>query len=150
MGRAQYDVIDRVFVATAVVAIAGVLAAGASTVGDSRPKEARAVAPTTVPSVVPSTYPRPTVITTPPYTYPELETHPEAFRGLGELAYVSNGKLWVLDGTGAPPREVADGVAPSRVRWSPDGQWIAYQNSYNSDLFVASASRLPSGDQARS
>jgi len=141
VGRAQYDVIDRVFVATAVVAIAGVLAAGASTVGDSRPKEARAVAPTTVPSVVPSTYPRPTVITTPPYTYPELETHPEAFRGLGKLAYVSDGKLWILDGTGAPPRAVADDVGPGRLRWSPDGGWVAFQTGYAGDLFVVNSTR---------
>ena len=83
-----------------------------------------------------------TTTTTYPFSYAPVVTHPEAFRGFGELAYVSGGQLYVLDGTGAAPRAVGNGVEVAKAAWSPDGRWLAYQPSTpNGDgaLFVLRA-----------
>lgn len=50
-----------------------------------------------------------------------------AFAGHGELAFVSRGTLWVLDGrTGALRRVPAPGVAPQDPAFSRDGRWLAF------------------------
>ena len=59
--------------------------------------------------------------------YPSVATHPEAFRGFGQLAYESGAALRILDGTGAPPRSVPLPGALEQARWSPDGAWLAIQ-----------------------
>ncbi len=53
-----------------------------------------------------------------------------AFRGHGELAFVSRGHLWVLDGMTGELREVpAPGVTPLDPVFSPDGRWLAFLGS---------------------
>jgi len=62
----------------------------------------------------------------------ETPTHPyvnvRAFTGRGELAVVSRGKLWVLDGSAGTLRRlpVPAGGTPSSPVFSHDGRWLAY------------------------
>jgi len=50
-----------------------------------------------------------------------------AFAGHGELAFVSRGTLWVLDGATRALRRVATpGMTPSDPVFSPDGRWLAF------------------------
>jgi hypothetical protein len=50
-----------------------------------------------------------------------------AFAGRGELAFVSRGVLWVLDGaTGALRRVRAAGATPADPVFSRDGRWLAF------------------------
>nr|PZN38126.1 MAG: biopolymer transporter Tol [Bacillota bacterium] len=56
-----------------------------------------------------------------------LPADPEAFRGLGKLAFVREGRLYLLDGEAGALREV-DGAAPaSAPAWSADGRWLAFR-----------------------
>ena len=50
------------------------------------------------------------------------------FSGLpGRIAYVWESSIWTIRADGSDPRQVvADGEG---VEWSPDGRWIAYNNS---------------------
>ena len=54
----------------------------------------------------------------------------KAFDGHGRLAFVSGGRLYVLDGSGAGRpatlHAVASGPTPGSPAWSPDGRWLAY------------------------
>ena len=54
----------------------------------------------------------------------------KAFDGHGRLAFVSGGRLYVLDGSvaGRPAtlHAVASGPTPGSPAWSPDGRWLAY------------------------
>ncbi len=51
----------------------------------------------------------------------------DAFAGHGELAFVSRGTLWVLNGTTrALRRVVTHGVTPSGPVFSADGRWLAF------------------------
>jgi hypothetical protein len=50
-----------------------------------------------------------------------------AFAGHGELAFVSRGTLWVLDGaTRALRRVTTPGVTPAGPLFSADGRWLAF------------------------
>ena len=50
-----------------------------------------------------------------------------AFAGHGQLAFVSRGTLWVLDGSTAALREVpTPGLVPVDPSFSPDGHWLAF------------------------
>ncbi len=50
-----------------------------------------------------------------------------AFAGHGELAFVSSGALWVLDGATRTLRRVAPpDMRPSNPVFSPDGRWLAF------------------------
>ena len=81
----------------------------------------------------------------------ESAPHPfvnvRAFKGRGELAFISREKLWVLDGGAGRLRRlpVPDGYAPSSPVFSHDGRWLAYvasrsQDSYGpSELWIAHA-----------
>jgi Tol biopolymer transport system component len=100
-----------------LVLIAGLTACSGGNDSASRPRPHQ---PTSTVITTPST----TSTTT--LTYAPVATHPEAFRGFGKIAYVSGGQLYVLDGTGAAPRDLA-GVEVRRMAWSPDGLWLAYQ-----------------------
>jgi hypothetical protein len=60
---------------------------------------------------------------------------PEAYRDQPPLAYVSKGRVLVLDGEGNPPVRV-DGVADACcVAFSPDGYYVAFER--RGDLWVA-------------
>ncbi len=83
--------------------------------------DARRLAPpisTPSPAVVPATAPALT-------TAPTVTATPAAFRGLGRLAFIRNGRLVLLDGEAE--REIA-GVNPSGpLEWSADGRWLAFR-----------------------
>jgi hypothetical protein len=50
-----------------------------------------------------------------------------AFAREGDLAFVSRGSLWLLDGSGRLRKlPVPRGLAPASPTFSPDGRWLAY------------------------
>src|SRR6266571_4493431 len=58
---------------------------------------------------------------------PRPAVNAAAFVGHGELAFVSRGHLWVLDGrTGALHQVATPGMAPLDPAFSPDGRWLAF------------------------
>lgn len=58
---------------------------------------------------------------------PVPSVNPAAFAGHGELAFVSRGTLWVLDGATTTLRRVpTPGVTPVDPAFSPDGRWLAF------------------------
>ncbi len=123
-----YAAVVRVRVALAMV---GVMAGVAACSGGGGTSAARHPAATQPPSTVrdaaATAAPPTTTTTTYPFSYAPVATHPEVFRGFGKLAYVSGGQLFVLDGTGSPARAVGNGVEIAKIRWSPDGRWLAYE-----------------------
>jgi dipeptidyl aminopeptidase/acylaminoacyl peptidase len=50
----------------------------------------------------------------------------KALRGHGNLAFVSRGRLWVLDGSTQALRQVRHGRAAADPQFSPDGRWLAF------------------------
>src|SRR5579872_1437263 len=50
-----------------------------------------------------------------------------AFRGEGRLAFVSLGRLFVLDGATASLRAVRSAAGPAAPQFSPDGRWLAFR-----------------------
>ncbi len=62
----------------------------------------------------------------------ETGTHPfvnlHAFTGHGELAFISRGRVWVLDGRAGTLRRLPTpgGYTPSSPVFSHDGRWLAY------------------------
>lgn len=53
-----------------------------------------------------------------------------AFSHHGELAFVSRGSLWILDGSSSSLRRVdTPGLVPSAPSFSPDGRWLAFMAS---------------------
>lgn len=70
-----------------------------------------------------------------------------AFAGHGELAFVSRGSLWVLDGaTGMLRRVPAPGITPLNPAFSLDGRWLAFLASSASPSAQGYAVWLASGD----
>ncbi|HWS46376.1 MAG TPA: hypothetical protein VN636_10980, partial [Acidimicrobiia bacterium] len=67
---------------------------------------------------------RPVAATTEPLPA-GVSVHPEAFRGLGRLAYASGNRVVILDGAGGAPQSFAFPGAVQRVRFSFDGVWLA-------------------------
>jgi WD40-like Beta Propeller Repeat len=59
---------------------------------------------------------------------PLLSVNAAAFAGHGELAFISRGTLWVLDGATRTLRRVPapPGVTPVNPEFSPDGRWLAF------------------------
>lgn len=62
---------------------------------------------------------------------------PHAYRGQPPVAYVSGGHVFILDGTGRPPRPVQQGRATCCVAWAPDGAHLAFQRG--PELWMSSA-----------
>lgn len=60
---------------------------------------------------------------------------PEAYRDQPPLVYVSEGRVFVLDGKGGPPLRVRGVRNACCVAFSPDGYYVAFQQ--RSDLWVA-------------
>src|SRR5262249_21700371 len=50
-----------------------------------------------------------------------------AFGRLGAIAYVNDGSLHVVDVEARSDRVLVPGGASAPVRWSPDGDWIAFR-----------------------
>ena len=66
-----------------------------------------------------------------------------AFAGHGTLAFVSRGKLWVLDGHNGSLRLLpANGFPPTQPAFSPDGKWLAYLQPHHSAVTDDDYSRL--------
>jgi dipeptidyl aminopeptidase/acylaminoacyl peptidase len=59
---------------------------------------------------------------------------PEAYRDQPPLAYVSDGRVFVLDGKGSPPLRVRGVTNACCVAFSPDGYYVAVQQ--RGDLWV--------------
>ncbi len=86
------------------------------------------------PFASPATLAQPVTPTTQPVT--PATTHAfgrpfvnvESFSGEGELAVVSQGKLWVLDGANGSVAEVPapKGQVPSSPSFSSDGRWLSF------------------------
>jgi hypothetical protein len=92
------------------IAVAVVVAAVGAVIATRPPS--RSPKPTTHPLLRPP--PRPTVDAT-------------AFSRQGNLAFVSRGSLWVLDGSTKVLVAVrAPGLVPSNPSFSPDGKWLAF------------------------
>jgi len=49
-----------------------------------------------------------------------------AFRGQGHLAFLWNGRPYVLDGQKGTLRALPPAASIASLAWSPDGQWLAY------------------------
>jgi dipeptidyl aminopeptidase/acylaminoacyl peptidase len=60
---------------------------------------------------------------------------PDAYRDQPPLAYVSEGRVFALDGKGNPPVRVRGTTAACCVAFSPDGSYLAFQQ--RGDLWVA-------------
>jgi hypothetical protein len=70
-----------------------------------------------------------------------------AFAGRGELAFISRGRLWVLDGEAGTLRRVATpGVTPRGPAFSPDGRWLAFAGVSANPSAQASTVWLARGD----
>jgi dipeptidyl aminopeptidase/acylaminoacyl peptidase len=70
-----------------------------------------------------------------------------AFAGHGELAFISRGTLWVLDGaTGALRRVATPGMTPSGPVFSADGRWLAFTGTPASPAAQAGTVWLAAGD----
>jgi Tol biopolymer transport system component len=60
---------------------------------------------------------------------------PDAYRDQPPLAYVSKGRVYVLDGKGNPPLRISGVSKACCVAFSPDGYYVAFQQ--RGDLWVA-------------
>jgi dipeptidyl aminopeptidase/acylaminoacyl peptidase len=60
---------------------------------------------------------------------------PDAYRDQPPLAYVSKGRVYVLDGKGNPPLRIRGVSKACCVAFSPDGYYVAFQQ--RGDLWVA-------------
>ncbi len=75
----------------------------------------------------------------------QLKVNMPAFSGQGELAFISSGRVWSLDGTSGTLRElpVPSGFVPFSPMLSHDGRWLAYiavrstNTSYQAELWLA-------------
>jgi WD40-like Beta Propeller Repeat len=82
----------------------------------------------------------------------ESAMHPyanlRAFKGQGELGFISRGQAWVLDGERGALRRlpVPVGFAPSSPVFSPDGRWIAYLITRSQNLYGPSELWIARGD----
>ncbi len=111
----------------AAVVVAAVIAAGcgATPVAPSRPAS---------PGATPPAVPAPSV-------------NAAAFGGHGELAFVSRGTLWVLNGAAGTLRRVATpGMTPLDPAFSPDGRWLAFLGSSTSPSVQTDTVWLAGGD----
>lgn len=55
-----------------------------------------------------------------------------AFRGLGKLAFLRDGQLFVLDGAGGEVHAIAHTGAAASPAWSADGRWLAFRQGVGS------------------
>jgi dipeptidyl aminopeptidase/acylaminoacyl peptidase len=70
-----------------------------------------------------------------------------AFAGHGELAFVSRGRLWVLDGAARTLRRVpTPGMTPLDLQFSRDGRWLAFLTTSASPPAQAYTVWLASGN----
>lgn len=86
-----------------------------------------APAPAQTPTLTPSPAPPASSPAPPPAATAASDAKPEALRGLGKLAFVQGGHLFLLvDGT---VRAVAHQGQASAPAWSGDGRWVAFRTT---------------------
>jgi Tol biopolymer transport system component len=100
-----------------------------------------------------TTTPTAAVVPTPPATpspgatrvataTPSLGATPGATRtatpaaGLGKLAFVRDGDIWVLDVDSGQERQLTTDGANREPRWSPDGRWLAFAKGETGAIWV--------------
>ena len=76
-----------------------------------------------------TTTPTAAVVTTPaaipsPGATPAATATPAA--GLGKLAFVRDGDIWLLDVESGEERQFTSDGGNAEPRWSPDGRWLAF------------------------
>ncbi|MTI86221.1 MAG: hypothetical protein FH756_20585 [Firmicutes bacterium] len=55
----------------------------------------------------------------------------ETFRDQGKLAFIWDGRLYVLNGDSGTLDKLSEPGKASKLKWSADGQWLAYVNGDN-------------------
>jgi len=65
---------------------------------------------------------------------PTLTATPAA--GLGKLAFVSDGDIWVLDVDSGQERQLTTDGGNREPRWSPDGRWLAFTKGEAGAIWV--------------
>jgi Tol biopolymer transport system component len=65
---------------------------------------------------------------------PTLTATPAA--GLGKLAFVSDGDIWVLDVDSGQERQLTTDGGNREPRWSPDGRWLAFAKGEAGAIWV--------------
>ena len=68
---------------------------------------------------------------------PTLTATPAA--GLGKLAFVSDGDVWVLDVDSGQERQLTTDGGNREPRWSPDGRWLAFAKGEAGAIWVMRA-----------
>ena len=74
------------------------------------------------------------------YTNRAYEASPEAFCGLGRLAYLKEGQIHLLDGATDTIQVVENSEGAGEMAWSQDGKWLAFVR--NGELMIAAAAEL--------
>jgi hypothetical protein len=89
------------------------------------------------------------IIRGPGHNSPGVEKHPNgpivnasAFTGHGTLAFISRGKLWILDGQSGSLHAAPSRFPPTQPLFSPDGKWLAYLQEHNNPASGDGYSRL--------
>jgi len=67
-----------------------------------------------------------------------------AFRGQGQLAFVSGGWLYILDGNTGKLRTVAESGEASTPIWSPSGRWLLFSRDRQAWVVAADGTRAHS------
>lgn len=72
----------------------------------------------------------------------------KAFARHGNLAFISRGTLWLLDGSNGRLRKLASppGFTPSQPTFSPDGKWLAYLEQHSTPSSLMSRLWLARAD----
>jgi Tol biopolymer transport system component len=65
------------------------------------------------------------------------QTHSTSSTGLGKLAYVQFGDIWIKDLSTGKERQLTQVGQDSEPRWSPSGQWLAFRE--DSHLWIERA-----------
>jgi len=83
----------------------------------------------------------PVTVTAPAATPPAPVATPvtAAFHGLGLLAAVQHGRLFILDGATDTQREIAEASIAGAPAWSADGRWLSFTHGDNQRQVVDAA-----------
>ena len=125
--------------AAAVLGVVAVLAACSGPARPARPGPSASSAPSTTTAGGGRSASTASSAPTTPATTPAV--NPRAMAGHGKLAFLSGGRLYVLDGAGASldQVDVPAGMVVSRPAWSFDGRWLAFDATANPPGASASA-----------
>lgn len=66
--------------------------------------------------------------------------------GLGKLAYVQNGDIWLKSLPDGTPQRLTTSAQASSPRWSPSGEWLSFGNSLGTALVHSNGSGLRRAD----